>query len=97
MNVILDSVINGLPVRDKNAIQFLRRYRQYGKHFLRNYNNNGSYCYDYNPVEVERRRINDVKNKHARPKITKATAPNIPRYIVWRGDKIIYSDTKLNL
>ena len=96
MNVILDSVINGLPVRDKKAITFLRKNPQYRKDFIREYDRNGNWYYDYNPVEAERRRIEDVKYQHARPKITKATASDVPRYVLWRGDEMIIKETGLN-
>jgi len=96
INVILDGVINGLPVRDKKSITFLRKNPQYRKDFIREYDSNGNWYYDYNPVEAERRRIEDVKNSYARPKITKATASDVPRYVLWRGDEMIIKETGLN-
>jgi len=86
---IINNVLNGLPVRDPKSIKFLQNNRNYGKNFVRSYDIYGNWFYHYDPIESKRKRMDMINNRFAKPKINEVLMSDVPREVLWKGDKMI--------
>jgi len=81
---IIDSIVNGVPIVDREIVTFLRRHPNMRKQFCRDYDGNGRWIYVYNPIQAD---INREKRMVAHPLKTKSGPKPAKRRYSWEVKK----------
>jgi len=73
---VIDSVLNHVPLVEHDAIMFLRKHPNMRRQFVRVYDGNGNWFYNWDPVKAEYLRNDMIKNRYAKPRVPNVTIPN---------------------
>lgn len=73
---IINSIVNHVPLVEQDAIMFLRKHPGMRRQFVRVYDGNGRWFYNYNPEKAEVLRNEMIKNRFVKPRVPNVVVPN---------------------
>jgi hypothetical protein len=92
LSSILDSVIFGNPIVDKDIIDFIKGNKRIRSYFKRNYLQNGKIAYIYDSNKTKKTRVRKLKPAYKTDKAPNKPKPVLmvpkPKEVVWINDKM---------